>query len=289
MQVAAILLAGATMASERRVGDLYTREIGKGSPIVVLHGGPDFDHAYLLPDLDRLADAHRLVYYDQRGRGRSGGDGVNMASEAADLDSVRESFGLETTALLGHSWGAVIALEYALAHPERVSRLILLNPAPASHADFLRLRASRPASIVARKAAIAATEAYKAADPDAVAAYYRVHFENALARPADLARLLSIMRPTFAPEVVLKARRMEERLVAETWLAESWDLLPRLAGLRVPTLVVTGDHELIPPEIAGRIAAAIPGAKLASLRECGHFSYLECPDQVRREIDALFR
>ena len=276
------------MASERRVGDLYAREIGKGAPIVMLHGGPDFDHAYLLPDLDRLADAHRLVYYDQRGRGRSGGDGVTLASEAADLDSVREAFGLEKTALLGHSWGAVIALEYALRHPERVSRLILLNPAPVSHADFLRLRASRPAGLVARKAAIAATEAYKAAAPDAVVAYYRVHFENALARKADLDRLLSIMRPTFVPEVVLKARRMEDLLVAETWLAEAWDLLPRLAALRVPALVVTGDHELIPPEIAAHIAAAIPGARLASLRDCGHFSYLECPDQVRSEIDALF-
>src|SRR5947199_1920222 len=50
---------------------LYSREIGRGQPIIVLHGGPDFDHRYLLPDLDRLADAFRLIYYDQRGRGRS--------------------------------------------------------------------------------------------------------------------------------------------------------------------------------------------------------------------------
>ena len=50
---------------------LYCREIGQGQPIIVLHGGPDFDHSYLLPDLDRLADAFRLIYYDQRGRGRS--------------------------------------------------------------------------------------------------------------------------------------------------------------------------------------------------------------------------
>src|SRR6266852_9594909 len=50
---------------------LYAREIGRGQPIIVLHGGPDFDHGYLLPDLDRLADAFRLIYYDQRGRGKS--------------------------------------------------------------------------------------------------------------------------------------------------------------------------------------------------------------------------
>lgn len=55
--------------------NLYARDIGRGQPIVVLHGGPDFDHSYLLPDMDRLSDSFRLIYYDQRGRGKSG-DGV---------------------------------------------------------------------------------------------------------------------------------------------------------------------------------------------------------------------
>src|SRR3954468_8985305 len=102
---------------------LYSREIGRGQPIIVLHGGPDFDHRYLLPDLDRLADAFRLIYYDQRGRGRSADevlpDDVTLTSDVDDLDQVRQHFSLESAALLGHSWGAVLALEYALRHPRR--------------------------------------------------------------------------------------------------------------------------------------------------------------------------
>ena len=123
---------------------LYSREIGRGQPIIVLHGGPDFDHGYLLPDLDRLADSFRLIYYDQRGRGRSRDhvlpEEVTLTSDVDDLDRVRQHFHLESPALLGHSWGAVLALEYALRHPERVSRLILMNPAPASARDFAVLR-----------------------------------------------------------------------------------------------------------------------------------------------------
>jgi proline iminopeptidase len=74
---------------------LYSREIGQGQPIIVLHGGPDFDHSYLVPDMDRLADSFRLIYYDQRGRGRSG-DGVRpedvtLESEIGDLDTVRRA------------------------------------------------------------------------------------------------------------------------------------------------------------------------------------------------------
>src|SRR4029453_16438685 len=103
-------------------------------PVIVVHGGPDFDHEYLLPELDGLARSLHLVYYDQRGRGRSFSpddrEAVAIKSEVAHLHSVRARIGAESVVPLGHSWGKVLALEYALRHPERVSRLILLNSAP---------------------------------------------------------------------------------------------------------------------------------------------------------------
>ena len=123
---------------------LYCRVVGEGPPIVVLHGGPDFDHTYLLPELDRLADVCRLVYYDQRGRGRSAQgvdpEDVTIQSEVADLDGLLDALDHEPVAILGHSWGGALAMEYATRHPERVSHLILLNSAPASAEDARRLR-----------------------------------------------------------------------------------------------------------------------------------------------------
>src|SRR6266511_4389827 len=83
---------------------LYDRAIGEGRPIIVLHGGPDFDHHYLRPEMDRLAASFRLVYYDQRGRGRSAGhvqpEEVSIASEIEDLDAVRRHSGFASAALL---------------------------------------------------------------------------------------------------------------------------------------------------------------------------------------------
>jgi proline iminopeptidase len=150
---------------------LYYREIGQGQPLVILHGGPDFDHHYLLPAMDRLADSFRLIYYDQRGRGRSGGqvepDEVSMASEVADCLRIMEHFQLDRAALLGHSWGALLALEFALRHPDRVSHLILMNPAPASHADLGLFRMERQrtaAADLAAMRALSATAAYEAGD-----------------------------------------------------------------------------------------------------------------------------
>ncbi len=275
---------------------LYAREIGSGPPILVLHGGPDFDCRYLLPDFDRLADGYRLLYYDQRGRGRSA-DGVrpedvSLASDVADLDRVREHFRLDAATVLGHSWGAVLALEYAIRHPERVSRLILMNPAPVSAADFQLFRKERAARLgkdLERLNAIRATAAFQAGDPDAVAAYYRIHFKPALARAADLERLMAVFAPTFTAEGVLKARAVEDRLMKDTWLTESYDLLPRLAALKMPALVIGGDHDFIPAAAVEHIAHALPNARLVTLTQCGHFPYLECPEKLRPAIDAFFR
>jgi proline iminopeptidase len=121
LAIAATLSACAREVSaprEERVdvggASLYARDIGRGQPLIVLHGGPDFDHGYLLPDLDRLADSYRLVYYDQRGRGQSAKDvhpsDVSLSSDLDDIDKVRQHFTLDSPALFGHSWGRPIGL-----------------------------------------------------------------------------------------------------------------------------------------------------------------------------------
>lgn len=198
--------SAAARESRIQVGgaSLYSREIGGGQPIIVLHGGPDFDHGYLLPDLDRLADAFRLIYYDQRGRGRSADhvqpEDVTLRSDVEDLDEVRKHFQLESAALLGHSWGAVLALEYALRYPTRVSHLILMNPAPASASDVAVLRKAYVQKLGAdmdRQREILASAAYKEGDPEAVAARYRLHFKPALKRPVDYEKLMATMKMGF--------------------------------------------------------------------------------------------
>ena len=249
--------------------------------------------------MDSFSNSFRLIYYDQRGRGRSAEgvkpEDVSLESEMADLDKVREHFHLDKAVLLGHSWGTVLALEYALRHPERVSRLVLMDPAPASAADINRFRAERlekwPVLMELRKA-IADTSGYKTADPEAVVAYYRVHFKPAFAQPEVYEKLIIRMQARFVEqgkEGILKSRAVEDRLVNETWASSAgYDLHPKLKGLNIPTLVITGDHDFF-PFAAEHIADAIPNARLVTLKDCGHFPYMECPVPLREQIDAFFR
>jgi proline iminopeptidase len=278
---------------------LFVRAIGRGQDLIVLHGGPDFDHGYLLPDLNQWQDQFRLIYYDQRGRGKSAENvrpqDVTLASDVADLDAVRHHFNPEAPAVLGHSWGAVLALEYVLRHPTRASHLILMNPAPASASDFAVLRKAYVAKLGAEmdwQREIVEGAAYQSGDPDAVAARYRIHFKPALKRSEDYEKLMATMKKGFTAqgkEGILKARAVEDQLMRDTWQRADYDLLPRLRTLQIPTLVITGEDDFIPVEVAGPIARSMPDAEFVTIEDCGHFTYLECPGEVRKAVDEFFR
>jgi len=273
---------------------LYYRTSGEGRPIVVLHGGPGFDHFYLLPELDRLAESFRLVYYDQRGRGRSA-DGVKpedveIDSEVDDLDRVRRHFGLDSVALLGHSWGGLLAMEYAARQPDRVSHLVLANTAPASGEDALVLRqhllSIRPAADVERMEELRASPGYLAGSLASEAEYHRIHFRPTLG-PELLEQVVGRLRTHFTEERVLAGRAIEQRLYDHTWRVDGYDLVPRLRALEIPTLVLHGEHDFIPVALAARIAEAMPRARLVVLPGCGHFAYLESPDAFADQVAAL--
>jgi len=271
---------------------LFCLDVGAGPPLVVVHGGPEFDHSYLRPELDRLAGSLRVVYYDQRGRGRSAegvrpGD-VSLRSEIEDLDRVRSERGLESFAVLGHSWGGVLAMEYAVRHPERVSRLILMGTAPASAGDWRLLREAfarnRPAADQEALDALASSDAFARGDLEAEAAYYRIHFRMTLRRPDLLETLVARLLSNYSTDGVLLARAIMHRLSDETSRSADWNLFPELRKLDVPTLLLHSEHDFIPVELAERIAEAVPGARLSVLPGCGHFTFLEAPQAVSEEV-----
>src|SRR5207237_5850787 len=124
------------------------------------------------------------------------------------------------------------------------------------------------------------TPEYADGDIRAEAEYYRGHFGNALRRSDLLEEVICRLRSHFTPEDILKARAIEDRLYAQTWMSREYDLLARLRELKTPTLMIHGDHDLIPLACASNIAEAISGSRIVVLSECGHFACLERPAEV---------
>jgi len=269
-------------------GALFVRDIGSGLPIIVVHGGPDFDHAYLLPELDKVADQFRVVYYDQRGRGRSfhgeGPGDVTIASEIEDIHRVREWTGSDAVAVVGHSWGGLLALEYAIRHPDRVSHLILVDTAPVTHRDMLELRrhlrSLRSPDDLARMIELSSDRTFLSGDLEADAEYNRIHFTPTVRRREDLDRVVGRLRAGFTPAGIIAARAIEEALYAQTWSNEDYDLTPALRELRIPTLIIRGDNDFIQESASRRIAAALERSRFVEIADAGHFAYVEQPEVV---------
>jgi proline iminopeptidase len=217
---------------------------------------------------------------------------VSLHSEIEDVDSVRAYFRLESVAVMGHSWGGLLALEYAMRHPERVSHLILLDTAPASFDDCRLFEQERHATAPEDAEMLRDLESrpgFAEGGLEARAAYYRVYFRVTLRPPELLDRLIEQLLVGVTREGILKARAIGDRLWNETYESPTYNLLPQLTQLRVPTLVVHGDYDFVPLTCAAHIAEAVAGARLVVVPDCGHFSYLERPDAVRAALSEFFQ
>lgn len=261
--------------------ELFEQRIGAGPPVVVLHGGPGADHGYLRPGFDLLATCRTLIFHDQRGGGRSAVERdvpVGWQEQVADLEALRQLWQLETLTIAGYSWGGLLAMLYAIHHPDRVSRLALISPAPSWRAareefenEFSR-RNLDPALQAQRKEL--RESGLREQDPDA---YQKRLFE------------LSVVPYFHDPALVgdLTPFRVTGRTQQEVWQSlGNYDLRPALRALSLPSLVIHGTDDPIPLATA-RVTAESLKAEFMPLERCGHVPYVERPDAFRDTLDGF--
>jgi len=255
--------------------------------LLVLHGGPGASHDYLLPQMLELASDHRLIFYDQRGGGRSRAENnapITWQTHVEDLAALVRELSLEPLTLVGYSWGGLLALLYAIAvaggfrdqgisfssavaNARVPSRMVLICPAPATAALRTQFseelaRRQRAPWIQEERAAIAAS-GLRERDP---AAYAKRIFELGVAGYfADPARARE-----------LTPFRVIGRVQQSVWESlTGYDLTPQLPLVHAPTLVLHGAHDAIPLASSSLIASALPRGELLVLDESAHVPYVE--------------
>ena len=252
-----------------RVG-LHVEELGEGQPLIVLHGGPGVDHTMFRPYLDPLAEDFRLLYLDERGQGRSDRvDPRTLSLEvfAQDVDRLAEALGLETFALLGHSFGAIIATFHAI-ELGTAERYVISGGGDSSEA---------------LEADVAASLAALGEEGQAIAESWER--EKTVETEEELAELMRAQWPfhfagtappgygeetVFSPDVL--------RHFADAGYG-AFDFVPDLRRVDRPILVIVGEHDrTTTPRAARVLAEGIPDSELVLLEGVGHMSFVEAPE-----------
>jgi len=266
---------GATFTTQGTTIWYEVRGAAAGRPLVMVNGGPGFDHTYVLCSnaWDTIAQSRRVVFYDQRGNGRSGalrkGQSCTLADQIADLDALRTRLGVDRIDLLGHSWGGYLVMAYAARHPEHVAHLIIADSAAPKWSDTEFI--------------------FKYIFPEGVDHQAQLDFADALgdakSGQASLHEYLGMLfvstekRDEFVSHAdsYKYTRSVNEALNADLAKYDMWPVLPTLT---MPTLVLTGRYDInVAPSTAWKIHKAIPGSRWEVFEHSGHLPYFEEPDK----------
>ena len=257
---------------------------GTALPVIAVNGGPGLSHAYMLQNdvWQRIARHRLVVLYDQRGTGASKhlqpGAPQTMDAQVADLEAIRASLGLQKFALVGDSYGGLLAMAYAAAHPEHVAMLVLSDSAAPAWKSMVHLLPQVFPDIEEQDAA---QEKKLGSTTDAAAQagllnHFRMIFYSPEKRDAYMAHMGDI---GYVPAVGAAVSKATANL----------DLTPKLAGFHFPTLVITGRYDMnVAPLTAWRMAHAIPGAKIVFFEKSGHLPSYEEPDKYVSVLEEFF-
>ncbi|MGA2769658.1 MAG: proline iminopeptidase-family hydrolase [Bryobacteraceae bacterium] len=311
----AILLAGACFAQQPanypiEAGFIdahgvliYYELMGRGTPLVILHGGPGASHDYFLPYLLPLARQHRLVFIDERGSGKSekleDPSGYTVENMAEDVEAVRQGLRLGKIGLLGHSCGGVLAQAYALKYQRNLTHLVLCSTFHSTskmNEVFRRMMAEMNPELRNRIESLEKAGLYgrgkvyernRYSNGYMVAAWGEAYFPYLYQRRPD---------PNYDPAA---NGIMSWDLYREMWGSsgefiidgnlKSVEYGDRLNSITVPTLITAGDHDECAPSISREMHEKISGSKLVILPQSGHMTFVDQPGLFLKAVGEFLR
>lgn len=270
---------------------LFYRMFGSGpDTLVVIHGGPGFTMDYFLDDLAPLSNNHTLLFYDQRGTGRSTlvSDSISLSASrfVQDLEAIRRHFGMKRLSLLGHSWGSAVAALYATSYTDHVAKMIIVGAIPLQQyqlADaFRQLEANRDSSTIRQMNILKAARIADPGNSDACHDYYVLWFEPFFGDPGVATRSKGDFCAGTFESRANKIKSVDKFTMASLG---KWDWRSSLSQVEVPTLVIHGTKDPLPMEGAKAWTSTLPNCHLLGLEGVGHFPYIEVPEEFFKAVN----
>lgn len=269
---------------------LFVREIGTGSPIIVVHGGPGLNHSYFMPHLNSLAKKHSLIFYDQRACGGSSGNldstQMNLSLFVEDIEQIRLSLNLGKVAIIAHSWGGLVAMNYASKYSENISALILSNSVSPKFGEFeketnQRLKLRVPAEDSVLRSEILKSPEFKSGNLQSYTNLFKLSFKPSFFYSNSLEKMQLILPGDF-----LAKRKV---LFFMTKELSAYDFYDNLKTISCPVLVVHGGYDGMPLELSQKIQNHITNAKLVIIKNAGHFPFIDNTKQYNKIVGQFIK
>ena len=275
---------------DRGSASLSYTVVGSGPTLIVVPGGPGFGYPYMYESLVRLlGEGRRLVFYDPRGSGASTGHEeparLTMRSFVRDLRALQDAVGAPRADFLGHSFGGLLGLHYALKNPDRVRSLVLVDPDPARREEWNRFRevleSRRTAEEADRLEELRSHPDWER-DPTRLEEYFRVFMTPYFGVRSAASHLHFDFDATSLEKINATSRAVRRDL-------GQWDILGELPRIKAPTLLLHGASGIFPLPAAEAMHAAMRTCALQILPAVGHFPFLEAPEAFQEVVTGFLR
>ncbi len=288
-------LSVATLADAQKVSfeglkkvngnELYFKVEGEGEPILVIHGGPGLNTEYIEPHMQALAKKNKLIFFDPRSTGKSEipDDTLGTMHQymVDDIDAIRKVFGIKKMNILGHSWGAKIAVLYALRYPDNIKSLVLSNAIPLNHAyDTLQMvyndQQSKKPELQDKRMEIISRHISR------IEIQQRLSFMYSLYNYNDVDKIKLTYPQNFADAQIALFRGL-----SYDYKKYDLDLYPHIHKIKVPAIVIHGDADGLSVKASEKLASSLGNAKLIHFDKSGHFPFMEEPDKFAQTVNTF--
>ena len=266
---------------------LFVDIMGDGYPVLLMHGGPGADHSTMLPFI-QCVDEFKLIFYDHRCNGRSVGPNVstmNWENLTADAEALRETLGIKRWAVVGHSFGGMVALEYAIRYPQHLSHLCIIDT--GGDARVVQENAHRIL--------------YERGYGNRTVKTAQRFFSGQIAETELIKSMMILGRAYYSdPNLAFMLRealhglRIHSNPAAFIFgfskLLPGWSVMKKLKDIKTQTLVIAGLEDFqFPPEHQKHIAKGIENAQLKIVKGAGHNAHIEKTDEVVAMVRQFLR
>lgn len=271
--------------------EIYFKTIGKGEPVIILHGGPGWYSEFDYDGLKKLSENFRLIFFDQRGSGNSqvkiNPDTIVLDNFLKDITTVINHFGYEQVNLLGISFGAVLSIKYAIENPEIITSISLLSPGGMNYTfrdsinETLNDRLNQ--DDLQDYQSITNNLLWKDSSAKIASEQYRIIFR---AYMFDKTRLNSF-------EFHMDDYTAQSHKIVGNYLLEDmgeFDYYPELNKVdQKPVLIIRGDYDPVPVSYVEKFMTYIPDTEYLELKNIGHFPHYEANESTLQSITTFIQ